>query len=225
MEGGLSLAPTAMPGFVASLLADKQGAYALIYRRRNKKSWPLFGEEAVAKLEGGRLESDKLERSRRQDAKSTNMRIRRSGSSAPTSTNPWRSGQPSADGILLCGFRTTHTVRHCDVGAASRPQGKGAPLAPIPATDKRTPESPLETDHSWTFAATCAREGIVGGAWPWMRQGWLLLEDYYDKGSALIDPQLFDAASAISPSRFVTLRKEGAALLADRFGLAVRKDQ
>ena len=83
---------------------------------------------------------------------------------------------------------------------------EGKLLASVPATAAREPQTEFEKQNSWTFQRTDASEGLVGGIWPWMRQGWFLLEDYYDKKSALIDPFLIEVASTIAPASFRQLK-------------------
>ena len=222
-EDGL-VAPTAMPQFVATILMSKVGAYALVYR-------PLYAaldaeypsENAIAKLEGGGLKGDEL----RDLVVSMRLHKHEDPTLGVISAYVYESlgdldsirqmayyyvvnGQPIPfDIAMLAHLETTRL--------------EGKLLASIPATAARKPQTKFEKENSWTFNSTVAMQGPVGGSWPWMRQGWFLLEDYYEKKSALIDPFLINVASTIAPARFSTLNKEGATALAEHFALAVRK--
>jgi hypothetical protein len=83
----------------------------------------------------------------------------------------------------------------------------------IPETPKRTRRSAEEEDRSWTFAATPRVPFIgsqaprVAGAFPWLRQGWLLLED--EDPSALIIDGLAELRAELLPSPFTTLKPGG----------------
>lgn len=52
--------------------------------------------------------------------------------------------------------------------------GYSADVAPVA---ERAPRSQIESARSWTYRATPAAHIRVAGGFPWMRQGWTLLED------------------------------------------------
>jgi hypothetical protein len=89
----------------------------------------------------------------------------------------------------------------------------------IPSVPKRKPRTALEEANDWTFLATQAAAGIVGGDWPWLRQGWTYLEDTSDEESTLIAPELLEVIPHLTPGRFATVDRAGAEILATRFGL------
>jgi hypothetical protein len=83
----------------------------------------------------------------------------------------------------------------------------------------RAPRTKAEEQHSWTYVATPALDGVVGGLWPWMRQGWTFLDDPLDDGSKLISPGLLQLRKHLKPARFATFDRTGGETLAVRFGL------
>jgi hypothetical protein len=89
----------------------------------------------------------------------------------------------------------------------------------IPPVPKRKPRTPLEEANDWTFLETQASAGMVGGDWPWLRQGWTYLEDPGEEESTLIAPELLEVAPHLTPGRFATVDRAGAEILARRFGL------
>lgn len=50
-------------------------------------------------------------------------------------------------------------------------------IAHIPPVEERTPRSPEESRRSWTYRSTPAANVRVAGGFPWLRQGWALLDD------------------------------------------------
>jgi hypothetical protein len=48
--------------------------------------------------------------------------------------------------------------------------------AQVPAVAAREPRTEAERPFSWTHEATPEGQGVVGGLWPWMRQGWTFLD-------------------------------------------------
>jgi hypothetical protein len=97
----------------------------------------------------------------------------------------------------------------------ARRLGAGPIVVEIPETPPRTPRSPEETSRSWTSAATprvplIANQSAgvpVAGAFPWLRQGWLLLED--EDPSDLIIDGLAKVRAELLPSPFTTLTARG----------------
>ncbi len=49
--------------------------------------------------------------------------------------------------------------------------------ADVPAVAERPPRSQIESNRGWTYQATRPAEVRVAGSFPWLRQGWTLLED------------------------------------------------
>ena len=224
LEGSLTLALTAMPSFLGSVVADATGAYALVYRQffgPVPLSNGLLGDEAVAQLESGRLEGEAL--------RDFVVQVRLQKHNDPTLGAISAYFYESLGDVESLRQMAYYYIKHDQpipfdiVVLAALPVRRvdGKLVASVPATKPRPPLSEWERKHSWTFQATPADEGPVGGLWPWMRRGWAFLDD---GPSDLIDPVLIEATKHLAPARFSTLRPEGAALLAERFGLAVRPD-
>jgi hypothetical protein len=93
----------------------------------------------------------------------------------------------------------------------ARVGGDGAIEVETPPTRERTPRSPEEELHCWTYASTGAAWAPVAGAFPWLRQGWSLLEDA-DPSKLVIDG-LSDLRKELLPSPFTTLNARGGAAL------------
>jgi hypothetical protein len=91
--------------------------------------------------------------------------------------------------------------------------------ATVPEVLAREPRTEKETGLSWTCSATPRATGVVGGFWPWLRQGWAFLDDPAEDGSTLVLPGVLEAAGDLTPARFTTLHHAGAQRLADAFGL------
>ena len=211
-------------GFLGSVVADATGAYALVYRQFFGPA-PLsngsLGDEVVAQLESGRLEGEAL--------RDFVVQVRLQKHNDPTlgaiSAYFYESLGDVESLRQMAYYYITHDqpIPFDIVVLAALPVRRvdGKLVASVPATKPRPPLSEWERKHSWTFQATPADKGPVGGLWPWMRRGWAFLDD---GPSDLIDPVLIQAAKHLAPARFSTLRSEGAALLAERFGLAVRPD-
>jgi len=92
----------------------------------------------------------------------------------------------------------------------------------IPDVAARAPATGRERDFDWTYAATPAADGPVAGCWPWMRQGWALLEELRGVTSTLVHPDLLELLSHVRPARFTTLDATGGRRLAELLLLTPR---
>jgi hypothetical protein len=88
----------------------------------------------------------------------------------------------------------------------------------IPETAPRMPRSPKEESRQWTVSATPRVvpndplfRACVAGAFPWLRQGWVLLEE--EDPSELIIDGLSELRGQLLPSPFTTLTPRGGYLL------------
>jgi putative chitinase len=77
----------------------------------------------------------------------------------------------------------------------------------IPETPARTPRSPEERSRRWTVVATASSRAPVAGIFPWLRQGWLLLED--EDPSDLVIGGLAELRAELLASPFTTLTDRG----------------
>jgi hypothetical protein len=88
--------------------------------------------------------------------------------------------------------------------------------AHVPAVSEG--ERSIDGEPRWRYSSTPARTGVVGGLWPWMRQGWTFLDDTAENGS-LILPGLTELTQNLAPARFATLDSYGGHELAKMFHL------
>jgi hypothetical protein len=121
--------------------------------------------------------------------------------------------------------RTTGAITSrfkADTSSASQQRDGGVLWAHVPAVAKRKPRTGTEDRNEWTYSATPAAVGEVGGLWPWMRQGWTFLDDPADDGSTLILPGLIELSRFLRPARFASLDNEGGQGLIRLFNLSNR---
>jgi hypothetical protein len=97
-------------------------------------------------------------------------------------------------------------------------------MVEVPEVKERQPHTDAESKRSWTYCHMEARSGLVGGLWPWMRQGWVFLDYPSDIGSPLILPGLVELRSGLMRSRFATFEKHAALELARLCDLQPRAD-
>jgi hypothetical protein len=98
----------------------------------------------------------------------------------------------------------------------------GLMWAHIPSVAQREPRTEHEREHAWAFSATDSISGVVGGFWPWMRQGWTFLDDLTPLESTLVDSGLLDLIPFVERGRFTTLNAQGARRIVQRFNLSVQ---
>jgi hypothetical protein len=82
-------------------------------------------------------------------------------------------------------------------------QRDGGWIAKVPAVAERMPRSPIEAQRRFTFEATSATEVQVAGGFPWLRQGWALLEDDFRADFR----KLHRFARGLAPSTFTAFTR------------------
>lgn len=81
----------------------------------------------------------------------------------------------------------------------------------VPAVSQRAPRTPDEAEHPDYFCATTEIDNsVVAGGFPWLRQGWSLL----DVVSLPVHPELVHLASSLLPFPFTTLEADAGRVLA-----------
>ncbi|TAJ39330.1 MAG: hypothetical protein EPO55_12805 [Reyranella sp.] len=223
-DDGLFLATTAIPRFISTVLRDQRGVSALIYREiGTSPEIATSTENAIATMESGVLLADTL----------TDLAVElRQGKHA----DPVR-GVISAylyesigdiDNIRRMAF---YYIQHnqpipYDIALLAHLQcdrrNDGLLWAEVPAVPKRKPRTGEESKYDWTYEATSFAKGVVGGFWPWMRQGWTFCDDAADGRSALVTPGLTDLIRDLTSGRFATLNALGGQRLAKLFNLVRR---
>ncbi len=217
---GLFAAVTALPGFIASIICDEKGVAALVYREvYSPETSAAATESAISELERGGLRADA--------ATNFAVELRQLKHADPVL------GVISA--YLYDSINDVDSVRRMayyyienkqpipyDIAMLARIEAEwrdGLLWVNVPVVEKRTPRTADEQNFSWTHEATPSAVGVVGGLWPWMRQGWALLEDYRDDGSELVSPDLPALLPHLRQARFTTFDTEGAHRLASMFKL------
>jgi Caspase domain len=221
LVSGLFAAATALPDFIASVVATDRGVAALVYREiYAQPTASTATEEAIVQLERGGLRAD--------DATDLAAELRHEKHADPVR------GVISA--YLYDSIGDVESIRRMaffylqhdqaipyDIALLAQLEGEkredGLLWATVPAVPERAPRTEKESGLGWTHSATEQRTGVVGGFWPWLRQGWAFLDDPAEDGSTLVLPGLIEAADDLTPARFTTLHHSGARRLADAFGL------
>jgi Caspase domain len=222
-EDGLCAATTGLPQFIASILRDRRGVSAVVYREiHTPDSFADPVEQALAAMENGAL---------RANAK-TDLAIElRQGKHLDPVL-----GVVSA--YLYDSIGDIESIRrmayfYCqhqqpipyDVALLAQLRGElraGLLWAEVTAVKGREPRTEAESRFEWSYSPTRAVSGVVGGLWPWMRQGWTFLDDPVDDGTTLVLPAVLDLAQHLTSGRFATMDPVGAQKLARVFGLRQR---
>lgn len=224
LADGSVAAVTGLPSFIGALTPGAGGVAALIYREVHMPpAVAKSTEEAIAALEGRAGQSGTL----------VDLAIElRQGKLA----DPVR-GVISAylydalgdvDSIRRMAFYYVQHGQPIPYDVALLAGLGGGPVgdtlrAHVPATKSRKPRTPAEERFDWAWSATPDIDGVVGGFWPWLRQGWAYLDEPSDVGSPLIRQALIPARKHLARGRFATLNAEGAAMLAAAFGLEAKR--
>jgi hypothetical protein len=208
----------ALPNFVATFTVNEGRVVSLIYRGMYSPEVDRGTENAVAHLRAGALATDaaydfaaNLRDAKEQDpvqgvlaayiydAQGDVESVRR------TAFYLWCAGIPIPfDIAMLARLRPTWMV-------------PGVMVVDIPATEQRQPRSEKERTRSWTFEATSRVErAVVAGIFPWLRQGWALLEGGDDPWSVIL-PQLSEIQKELLPTPFTTLTPHGGEFLREIF--------
>jgi hypothetical protein len=222
LASGAFAAATALPDFIASVVATDRGVAALVYREVH--SAPEVGratEDAIGRLERGALRAD--------DATDLAVELRQGKHVDPVRGVISAYLYDSIGDVESVRRMAFYYIRHgqpipYDIALLAQLEGTlrtdGLLWATVPAVPSRKPRTEQEARVHWTHSATQETAGVVGGLWPWLRQGWALLDDPAADGSTLVLPGLIELAAEITPARFTTLRPAGGRQLASVFKLA-----
>lgn len=223
-EDGMFGATTALPEFIATVLRDKRGISALIYRPIDATpDTAATAEFAISKMESGALRAD--------DASDLAVNLRQMKHLDPVlgviSAYLYDS-MGDVDNIRRMAF---YYLAHnqpipYDIALLAQLRGEwrdGLLWAHVPSVPKREPRTEAERLTEWTHSATPERTGQVAGLWPWMRQGWTFLDDPADDGSTLVTPGLIELTRHLAPGRFVMFDRGGGRRLAAIFTLSTNR--
>lgn len=224
-EDGMFAATTALPNFIATVLREERGISALIYRP--VYDMPQTGETeglaiaALARMESGALLA--------KDAKDLAVDLRQMKHVDPVlgviSAYLYDSiGDLDNIRRMACYYLQNGQPIPYDIALLAQLRGErrdGLLWTHVPAVSRREPGTEAERSHDWTYEATDAASGPVGGLWPWMRQGWTFLDECTDDELSLVYPGLVEVARHLKPGRFATLDAEGGNELARLFNLSI----
>ena len=90
----------------------------------------------------------------------------------------------------------------------------------VPVVEAQKPRTVEESQYEWTYSETPAAQGLIGGFWPLMRQGWSFLESPLELQTELIIPGLAELSGHLRPQRFATLDIIGGRRLVEMFSLS-----
>lgn len=210
---------TILPSFFVTILREPRGVTAVIYREIHcDPGVAAATEDAIAEMEAGALRADRatdLAVALRQLKHFDPVRgvlsaylydsISDIESICRMASFYVQEGQPIPyDIALLAGLK-------CELD-------DGRLYAHVPAISARRPRTEAEEHFTWTHSTTPKGIGLVGGLWPWMRQGWAFLDEV-EAVSNLVLPNLSRLTSHLRPARFTTLDAFGGRALADRLRL------
>jgi len=223
---GLFFATTALPNFIGSILYDDRGVSALVYREiYSPPASAKSTEQAIAALESGALRADV--------AMDFAVDLRHLKHVDPVLGVISAYLYDSIGDVENIRRMAYYYIQHgqpipYDIALLAQLEAErrdGLLWVQVPAVAKRKPRTKAENQHRWTYDATPKKSGVVGGLWPWMRQGWTFLDDPLDDRSSLISPGLPDLRKHLQPARFATFNVAGANILASLFGLTANGGQ
>jgi hypothetical protein len=223
---GRFAASVALPRLFASLVRDNYGITGLVYRDLINLPRNIVApdEEALALLESGPLRADL--------ATDLALQLRK-----------WKHADPVLGVIsayLYDAIGDLDSIRRMasfyiengqeipyDIALLGGLNGVKTELGfkvQVPEVKERSPRTEAERNKYWTYCHTPPRSGFVAGLWPWMRQGWIFLDEPSDVGSPLILPGLSELRSGLTRSRFATLERDAALAVASLCGLKRTED-
>lgn len=208
LDDGTWCGAAALPGFIGAFTVADGGVASLIYRPVHRPDAARETETAVAWLRAGALTAPAaygLAARLRDDKESDPVRsvlaaylYDTQGDAESVHRTAWsmaRHGLPIPFDIAVLGRMPA--ARDAD----------GLLSVTIPATRSRAPRSAAERIRPWTHGETGEMSAPVAGAFPWLRQGWTLLED--EAPSPLVPDALVRVAEHVRPFPFTTLSAEG----------------
>ncbi len=221
LASGVFAAATALPDFNVSVVATDRGVAALVYREvYTAPQVARATEDAIGKLERGAIRAD--------EATDLAVELRQGKHADPVrgviSAYLYDSiGDVESIRRMAYYYVQNGQVIPYDIALLAQLEGKrrndGLLRVTVPAVPSREPRTEQESRADWTCSATEEAAGVVGGFWPWLRQGWAFLDDPAADGSTLVLPGLIEVAAELTPARFTTLYHNGGRHLAGVFNL------
>ncbi|HUE78404.1 MAG TPA: caspase family protein [Sphingomicrobium sp.] len=212
LDDGRWLGTTAIPKFIQTFTIDETGAVSVIYRPIGMAGAEAKAEEAVANLRAGMFRGG--------EAYDYALELRDGKHQDPmlgALAAYLYDSQGDVESIrqIAYFFANANQPIPFDVAMLARikaERGNGVVVASIPAVAKRAPRTESEANSQWAYDATPAVEGVVAGTFPWLRQGWQLVDD----GEPQLMPEgLATIRQHLTSAPFTTLTPEGGTLLGD----------
>jgi hypothetical protein len=224
LASGVFGAATALPDFIVSVVATDHGVSALVYREvYSEPQVAKATEDAIGRLERGGLRADA--------ATDLAVELRHGKHVDPVRGVISAYLYDSIDDVDSIRRMAFYYIEHgqaipYDIALLAQLEGErrsdGLLWATVPSVSSREPRTERESRISWTHTATPQMTGVVGGFWPWLRQGWALLDDPAPDGSTLVLPGLIELTEELTPARFASLTHAGGRRLAEMFNLVKR---
>jgi hypothetical protein len=221
LASGVFAAATALPDFIASVVATDRGVAALVYREIHAPPQVAKAtEEAIGKLERGAM--------RAHEAMDLAVELRQGKHADPVRGVISAYLYDSIGDVGSIQRMAYYYIQHgqaipYDIALLAQLEGErrndGLLWVTVPAVPSREPRTEQEHRVGWTHSATQEATGVVAGFWPWLRQGWAFLDDPAADGSTLVLPGLAEVAAELTPTRFTTLHHAGGRRLASVFNL------
>ncbi len=222
LASGVFAAATALPDFIASAVVTDRGVAALVYREIHTSPQVANAtEDAIGKLERGAMRAD--------EATDLAVELRQEKHKDPVrgviSAYLYDSiGDVESIRRMAFAYVQHNQAIPYDIALLAQLEGErrndGLLWATVPAVPSRKPRTEQEGRVAWTHSATREATGVVGGFWPWLRQGWTFLDDPAADGSTLVLPGLIEVAAELTSARFTTLDNAGGRRLASVFNLS-----
>jgi hypothetical protein len=220
-ESGVFAAATALPDFIASVVATDRGISGLVYREVHAPPQVTRAtEDAIGRLERGAILAE--------EATDLAVELRHGKHADPVRGVISAYLYDSIGDVESIRRMAYYYIQHgqaipYDIALLAQLKGERRNdtllWATVPAVPSRQPRTEQESRVGWTYSATRKATGVVGGFWPWLRQGWALLDEPAADGSTLVLPGLIEVAAELTPARFTTLVHDGGRRLASVFNL------
>jgi hypothetical protein len=205
-----------LPGLFTSLVRDRFGANGIVYRDLQfpDESGAVLTENALVALESNTLRADAARdfAVKLREYKHANPILGVISSYLYSSIGDTNSIRRIASFYAEYGEAIPYDIAL--LGGLHGTFNGSAFEVQVPEVGERKPQTDAEAANPWTYCKREAYSGLVAGLWPWMRQGWDLLDDPSDQASPLILSGLVDLRSGLTRSRFATFTKDAGLRLA-----------
>lgn len=93
-------------------------------------------------------------------------------------------------------------------------------LVKVPSVKARARSDANDMFPRWVTGATHERMGVVAGLWPWLRQGWVFMDEPEPQEKAVAD-EISNIATFLLPSPFTSFSETGGRMLIEKFHMEV----